>query len=125
MKLILSLFILVSMNVFTVQAKSAPKKAAEAYNPFPPIKKGTDVEISYYDANSDTYWVTIKKETAIGPNIVTPEVLYKATRMSRSLEEFKKMKNDNVGEEFVLQDDLYTMSDEDVEKRQEQLQTSK
>lgn len=108
MKWIIGLTLMVSLNCF------AKSKAAEFTEP--PIKKGALIEVEEYDSNTDTFYVKIVKEPDIGPNITTPENLYRAAGIDGK----GKKKKSFVGSEFTLGEELKLLSEPQVEERANQ-----
>jgi|GEM_PF-1786655 len=81
------------------------------------IDKGANIEISYYDPESDTFELVITTEPGVGPNIATPEELHRATGMNVDFATFSSKKKDYVGSEFQLKEDLVLISEEQVDQR--------
>ena len=85
------------------------------------IVKGTSIEIYSYDAASDTFQVSLTKEPAVGPNVVTSEDLYKALGIEHNFKEFMRRKKDLMGSEFLTKEKLHLLQPSDVEKRKQSL----
>lgn len=81
------------------------------------LPQGTEIEILEYIPESDTYEVSIKKEPAVGPNVVTPQELHRAIGTRETFEAFASKKNDLVGAEFQLADKMTLLSEEAIKQR--------
>ncbi|KYG67605.1 hypothetical protein AZI85_17140 [Bdellovibrio bacteriovorus] len=108
------------------KAEATPEKKKEAKEPRKPsqaelealkIMKGAEIEISHYDDDTNTFEVTIIKEPGVGPNVTTPEELYRATEMNVDFATFSSKKRDYIGSEFQLKEDLILIGPEQIMKR--------
>ncbi|MEK2645861.1 hypothetical protein [Bdellovibrio sp. BCCA] len=123
MRFLIILTMMLSLNSFAAEKKSAkpePKREPTAEELAAlSIRKDTQIEVSYYDKDSDTFEVVIVKEPGVGPNVATPEALHKAAGINADIETFQNKKADYVGAEFQLKEDLSLLDDEQIEKRRE------
>lgn len=123
MRFLIILTMMVSLNSFAAEKKSAkpePKREPTMEELAAlSIRKDAQIEVSYYDKESDTFEIVIVKEPGVGPNVTTPEHLYKAAGIGVAMEAFQEKKADYVGAEFQLKEDLTLLDDEQIEKRRE------
>ncbi len=101
------LFLSCSSLTFAENSKkpltTAEVKASIAH---PSLNKGTQIEIYRYDKSSDAFEVSIVKEPGVGPNVATPEALYKVIQTDVDFATFLKKKSEYVGAEFTLKEKL-------------------
>ncbi|KHD90043.1 MAG: hypothetical protein OM95_00545 [Bdellovibrio sp. ArHS] len=121
--LLISAFALAVDKAPTKEVAAPKKEAKENRSPSQAelealkIMKGTEIEISHYDDDTDTFEVTIIKEPGVGPNVTTPEELYRATEMNVDFATFSAKKRDYIGSEFPLKEDLILIGPEQIQKR--------
>ncbi len=97
--------------------------ADAALPPLPPrefIKKGTEVTIYRYLKPSDTYEISMVKEEAQGPNVVTAEALRTALEINEPLADFKKRLARDTGATYVLRKNIPLLWGREIYKRQQQ-----
>lgn len=89
--------------------------------PLPPrefIRAGTEISIYRYLSRSDTYEITMVKEEAVGPNVVTPEALRAALGVTEPLKDFKRRLGRDTGTNYVLKKKVPLLWGREIFRRQ-------
>ncbi len=100
------------LEMADAEAKLPPMPAREY------ISKGTEISIYRYLPLSDTYEITMVKEEAVGPNVVTPEALRTALGVTEPLKDFKKRLARDTGTQYVLKKRVPLLWGREVFRRQ-------
>jgi hypothetical protein len=99
----------------------APHSFATGLKPTKPprerIRSGTEITVSNYSKDSNTFEIIMTHETSQGPNYARPEDLQAAIKMEGSTAEFIKLMTKDLSAIYVLKKDLPLLWPKEVEAR--------
>lgn len=98
------LFLIPSSSLCLAADKPEPRK----------VKKGYEITVNSYDAQTDMFLFTIQSESAVGPNYARSEDLRRAIAYEGSSADFRKQRAQMNGSVYSLKKDLRVYELDDV-----------
>ena len=99
-----------------VALKKAP--AARAAPSVRTLPEGTGITVIDFDAETNTFLVSLNEATAVGPNYATPENLHRAIGFTGSLTDFKKQQSQMIGSLYQTEKPLPLIGEDEMSRRE-------
>lgn len=98
---------------------AAPKAVTPKAEPAEQLYIAANYEISVedYDEKTDSFSVTMTKESAIGPNFVTPENLRQGIAFPGDLASFMRQKSQMMGSIYQLKKKMPLIREDEMDRR--------